>query len=132
MKKYVLDAHAVMAYLEGEEIGSAVIPILENATEGNAEIFMSVINWGEVYYIALREGGEDRAKLYMETLGNYPIHIVTVDKEAALSAAKYKAHYKMSYADAFAAGLAEHKNATLITGDKEFRQIEKKIKINFL
>ncbi len=38
----------------------------------------------------------------------------------------------MSYADAFAAGLAEMKKALLVTGDKEFKQIEEKIKIVWL
>lgn len=129
MKKFVLDSYALIAYLEGEECGKSVIPILEEALEGKAEIFLSVINWGEIYYIALREGGEERAELYRSTISKYPITIVEANKELTLAAAKFKAHHKMSYADAFAAGLAELKRATLITGDKEFKPLEKEIKI---
>jgi predicted nucleic acid-binding protein len=132
MKKYVLDTHSVIAYLEGEESGKGVISILENALEDKAEIFFCVVNWGEVYYIALREGGKERAELYLDTISKYPLTIVDADKELTLIAAKYKAHYKMSYADAFAAGLAEMKRATLVTGDKEFKQIENILKILFL
>ena len=129
MKKFVLDSFALIAYLEGEESGKSVIPILEDALEGKADIYLSIINWGEIYYIALREGGEERAELYRTTISKYPITIVEANKELTLAAAKFKAHHKMSYADAFAAGLAELKKATLITGDKEFKPLEKEIKI---
>jgi uncharacterized protein len=129
MKKYVMDSYALIAYLEGEESGKSVIPILEDALEGKADIYLSIINWGEIYYIALREGGEERAELYRSTISKYPITIVEANKELTLTAAKYKAYYKISYADAFAAGLAELKKATLITGDKEFKSLEKEIKI---
>lgn len=129
MKKYVMDSYALIAYLEGEESGKSVITILEDALEGKAEIFLSIINWGEIYYIALREGGEERAELYRTTISKYPITIVEANKELTLLAAKYKAHYKISFADAFASGLAELKKAVLITGDKEFKDLENKIKI---
>jgi predicted nucleic acid-binding protein len=35
----------------------------------------------------------------------------------------------MSYGDCFAAALAKLRKAELVTGDEEFRQIEKEIKI---
>jgi predicted nucleic acid-binding protein len=132
MKRYVLDTLSVIAYLEGEETGKGVIPILESALENKAEIYMCVVNWGEVYYIALREGGKERAEIYRELIAKYPVKIIDADIELTLMAAKYKAHYKMSYADAFAAALAQEKNAFLVTGDKEFKHIEGKIKLLFL
>jgi predicted nucleic acid-binding protein len=44
-------------------------------------------------------------------------------------AAILKAHKKMSYADCFAAALAKLKKAELVTGDKEFKEVEKEVKI---
>ncbi len=132
MKRYVLDTHSIIAYLEGEEPGKGLIPILESSVEDKAELYLSVVNWGEVYYIALREGGKERAELYRSIIGKYPIMVIDADKDLTLIAAKYKAHFKMSYADAFAAGLAEMKKAALVTGDKEFKQVEDKIKIEWL
>jgi predicted nucleic acid-binding protein len=38
----------------------------------------------------------------------------------------------MSYADCFAAALAKLKKAELVTGDKEFRQVEGELKILWL
>ena len=57
MKKYVFDSFAMFAYFEKENNFDVVSDILKRAIDNEAEIFMSVVNWGEVYYIALREGG---------------------------------------------------------------------------
>ena len=132
MKKYVFDSFALIAYLEGEESGKAVISILEDALDGKADLYLSIINWGEIYYISLREGGKERAELYRTTISKYPITLIDADKEITLLAANLKANYKISYADAFAAGLAEMKKAILITGDKEFKQLESRTKIMWI
>jgi len=132
MKKYVLDSFALLAYCEGEDYGIWVKDILKQAIQNEAEIYISVINWGEMYYIALREGGDKRADIYKSVISQFPVEIIDADMEHTITAAKYKAHYKMSYADAFAAGLAEIRNAVLVTGDKEFKQIEDKIDVYWL
>lgn len=62
MKKYVLDSYALIAYFNGELGAEKVSEIFEMALDGQATIWLSVINWGEVYYIILREGGDDRAE----------------------------------------------------------------------
>lgn len=129
MKKYVLDTHALIAYAEGETGAKHVADIFKKSLDGNAEIFLCVINWGEMYYIALREGGIERAELYRDTISKYPIDIVEANKELTLLAAKFKAFHKMSYADAFSAGLAKFKKAELVTGDKDFKSIEHEVKI---
>ena len=42
-------------------------------------------------------------------------------------------HYKPDeLADAFAAALAKQKNTEFVTGDPEFKSVEKEIKINWL
>ena len=132
MKRYVLDSYSLLAYAEDEKGADAVEDILTKALDNQAEIFLSVINWGEMYYIALREGGKERAELYRETFARYLIAIVEANKELTLQAAHFKANYKISYADAFAAALAKNRKAVLVTGDKEFKSLENEIKINWL
>jgi uncharacterized protein len=132
MKKFVLDSYSLIAYAEGEKGAKDVAEIFKSALDDKAELFLSVINWGEMYYIAMREGGKDRAELYKNSFARYPIAIVDADKELTLQAAEFKALNKMSYADAFAAALAKTKKAVLITGDKEFKSVEKEIKINWI
>lgn len=132
MKKYVLDSYAIFVYLEGEKGADKVASILSSSLNGKTEVFMSVVNWGEVYYIVLREQGKQAAELYLKTIDRYPIEIIDADKEITLEAAKIKSSNKLSFADAFAAGLAKLKKATLVTGDKEFKSLEKNIKIEWL
>ena len=132
MKRYVLDSYSLLAYAEDEKGADAVEDILTKALDNQAEIFLSVINWGEMYYIALREGGKERAELYRETFARYPITIVEANKELTLQAAYFKANYKISYADAFAAALAKNRKANLVTGDKEFKTLDGEIKISWL
>lgn len=129
MKRYVLDSYALLAYCEGEESGKPVIDILKRASFYEAEVFVCVVNWGEMFYISLREGGERQAESYRSTLARYPITIVEANKELTLQAARYKAFHKMSFADAYAAALAKQKKAELVTGDKEFKPFGKEIKI---
>ncbi len=132
MKRYVLDSYSLIAYAEGEKGAKETAEILKEALAGKAELFLCIINWGEMYYIAMREGGKERAELYVNTFARYPIVIVEANKELTLHAAEYKALNKISYADAFAAALAKIKKAVLVTGDKEFKVLEKEIKINWI
>lgn len=129
IKRYVLDSYAVLAYLEGEQGGEKVASILKDALSGKVEVYMSVINWGEVYYIVLREQGPAIANLYLQTMEKYPIEIIGAEKELTLGAARIKAFNKMSYADAFAAALAQIKKAYLVTGDKEFDVLKRTVNI---
>ena len=131
-KKYVLDSFALFSYLEGEEGAEIVANILKEGINDKAEIFMSVINWGEVYYIVLREQGNNVADLFLKTIERYPIKIIDIDKTITLEASKLKAFNKMSYADAFAAALTKDKKAILVTGDKEFQTVKDKIKIKWI
>jgi len=132
MKRYVLDSYSLLAYAENEKGSDEVENILVKALNDEVELFLSVINWGEMYYIALREGGNQRAELYKNIFARYPINIVEANKELTLFAAKFKAFNKISYADAFAAGLTKMKKAILVTGDKEFKSLQKEIDILWL
>jgi predicted nucleic acid-binding protein len=80
----------------------------------------------------LREAGRQRADQVAHLISTLPIEIVPADLELTQQAAEFKAARKMSYADCFAASLAKLRNAELVTGDREFRQVEKEVKIHWL
>ena len=132
MKSYVLDSFAIISYARGENGAMKVFELLNKALLGEIELFLCVINWGEIYYITLRMQGKENAELLRATIARYPITIIEANKELTLKAANYKAFHKISYADAFAAALAKDKKAVLVTGDKEFKSLEKEIKINWI
>ena len=65
-------------------------------------------------------------------LQGLPIDFHSTSRVLADTAADFKARFKLSLADAFAAALAKEKKTELVTGDPEFRALEKEIKIHWL
>jgi predicted nucleic acid-binding protein len=128
----VLDSYSLIAYVEGESGKETMIDIFRSARDSGKTCLLSVVNWGEVYYITLREAGQPRADEVAHVISTLPINIVQADLELAKQAAIFKASKKMSYADCFAAALAKHRKVELVTGDKEFKQVESEVKILWL
>ncbi|MGH8021837.1 MAG: PIN domain-containing protein [Opitutaceae bacterium] len=67
-----------------------------------------------------------------EALDGLPVLFVPAERGLADLAADFKARFKLSLADAFAAALAKEKKAELVTGDPEFKALEREIKITWL
>ncbi len=125
----VLDSFSLIAYLEGEEGSEKMVEVFRAARDSGRDLLLSVINWGEVYSITLREAGRERAEQAAHIISTLPIQIIPVDLELAKVAAEFKATRKMSYADCFAAALAKMHRAELVTGDGDFKMIEGEVKI---
>ena len=128
----VLDAYSLMAYFEGEAGKDQMIEIFRSARDSGRPLFLSVVNWGEVFYITLREAGRERADHVAHLISTLPIQLIAADLDLAKQAAEFKATRKMSYADCFAAALAKLRKAELVTGDKEFKRAEGEVKIYWL
>jgi predicted nucleic acid-binding protein len=132
MATKVLDSWALLAYFKDEPAAPAVEELMHKANAEKIRLLLSVVNWGEVYYGMWRAGGKTAADEVAVDMSQMPIELVDVDLHTAKQAAIYKATNKMSYADGFAAALAKSKNAELVTGDAEFKPLEKEIKIHWL
>jgi len=135
MATMVLDAHALMVLFNDEPGAEEVEKILLKAESGNPTLLMSVVNWGEIYYSILRGASQEMAEAKAHEIAGMQIELVPVDAddlELVRQAAAFKATRKMSYADCFAAALAKIKNAELITGDREFKQLARDVKIHWL
>jgi predicted nucleic acid-binding protein len=128
----VLDSWAVMAYLEDEATAEKVAEIIADAHEEKIPLLMSVVNAGEVWYILAREVSVAEADASVRQLRQLGIEFVNADWDLAREAGGFKAKHKMSFADCFAAALAKHRKAHLVTGDQEFKQVEQEITIEFL
>jgi len=132
-KEYVLDSFAFLAHLENEGRGAKVTNILKEARKSQDIIlYASVINLGEVYYITMRERGEEKAEEVFSLIKLLPIQIIEADTELTLKASRLKAKYPVAYADCFAASLAIEKDASVITGDPEFKKMEKEVRIEWI
>ena len=128
----VLDSYSLLAYFEGEAGKEKMIEVLRTARDSGRPLLLSVINWGEVFYITLREAGRERAGQLAHLISTLPVEVIPADLELTRLAAEFKANNKMSYADSFAAALAKLRKAELVTGDKEFKQVEGQVKIMWI
>lgn len=129
---YVLDSFAVLAYLDSEVGAERVQMILEEASQGHAQVILSIINFGEVLYITEREVGLVQAQAALAAIEQLPIEILPATKEAVLAAAHIKANYPVAYADAFAVVAARESSGTIITGDPEFQAIQELVAVEWL
>ena len=128
----VLDSHALLALLRDEPGGESVSRILERAGQRDQPVHMTEVNYAEVQYIIRRKDGDAAWAVIANELRTAPIEFHPATRRLADLAAELKARYKISLADAFAAALAKEKKVELVTGDPEFKQLEKEIKINWL
>ena len=127
----VLDSFALIGYLENEGFSARIEKFLNQARQGKIQIFLHAIHLGEVYYLTLREQGQDLADLAYVRIKAFPLqYINTIDEKLLRTAARLKAFYPISYADSFAASLAVIHHAALLTGDPEFKKLERKEKIS--
>ena len=93
---------------------------------------LSRINWGEFYYILQRRVGREKTLEALALLDQLPVNILPVDDLLVREAAEIKAGYPIDYADAFCAALAQRHQGEVLTGDPEFKAIEKLIAVQWL
>ena len=125
----VIDASAMLAIFMGQNSARNILTIFEEALENNDNVFLSVIHWGEILYVVERKLGILGRNEAEQTMSKMHLTIVDADQTLTREAARIKVAKKLPYADCFAAALCLLKNATLITGDNDFRKIQDKIKI---
>ena len=131
MKTLVLDSHPLIKYFEQEEGWQEIAELLQQASEEKCRLLLSVVNWGEMFYVTHREYGAEYAQKIVHALRHMPVSIQDANQEITLQAATLKAKGGLSYADCFAAALAMKENCELVTGDKEFKSVEKEVKIRW-
>ncbi len=94
---------------------------------------MNDINIGETFYILARERGLDKAEYFINAiLPNLPIIKIGNAFSEVMEAAKIRAQYPISYADCFAVATAIREKAVIITGDPDFKHVEKIVEIDWL
>jgi predicted nucleic acid-binding protein len=118
-----------MSFLENRPGAAKVQELLESAMDGNRQILMSVVNWGEVYYSVWRAKGPGVAQKVLADISQLPVQVVDADHLLTQSAAELRAQHKLPYVDCFAAALAIHLKADLATSDQDFVHVKKKVKI---
>lgn len=122
-ESYVLDANALIDFVESGPGMRKVDQLLHAAAREQADIFVSVMNLGEVFYWLWTKRSAERARQTLDGFSRLPIQIVPVDLQQALRAGEIKALHKIPYVDCIAAALALQHQATLVTSDRDFEKL---------
>ncbi len=132
-RRYVLDAYALLAFFLDEPAASRVSELLSDGAAGGAELHLCAINLAEVLYRLERLHGEAAVDMARAMLAQeLPVQLVDADRDLSVDAARLKAHHPISIADAYAAALAMRLDATLVTGDPDFRLLEDRVAVEWL
>lgn len=130
MRRYVLDANALIGFFEGRETAAGKVRrLMSEAIRLELPLLMSAVNWGEVFYMEWRHHGEVKAREVESYLHRLPIAVVAADLERATRSAALKQKHNLGYADAFAAELAIERGAWLVTADPEFSRLGKVLSV---
>ena len=92
--KRILDAHALLVFLEKETGYKKVESLFVSAVEKDNYLLMTSVNFGEVYYVVLRECGQKKVKEIEKIIRALPIEIIDVDTQLVKEAAYFKATKK--------------------------------------
>ena len=125
MKTTVLDASALLALLFDEPGAERIETLFNQAAEADKPMLIAAVNWAEVLYKMQRKHGAKGFEGAQQFERTMPLEVAPLDRELAESAAQLKNEHDLGLADAFAAALAKSKNAELLTGDPEFKELEK-------
>lgn len=115
----VLDSSALLAFLYGEAGRGKVEQLLMQAADERVDVRLHRLHLGEVYYTFHRKAGESSAEAMVEDVQHLPIRLEDrISPVLMREAARLKTSYRISYADAYAVGLARVRRATLVSCDR--------------
>jgi len=131
---FVLDACALIAFLNDEDGADKVEDTLLKALKEDCIVYINKINILEVYYGVFREEGKDKAEEILVKILALPLKIIDKLEDAVFKeAGRLKAIYKISLADSLALAEAKTRGSRIVTADHhEFDTLDKKGEVVFL
>lgn len=133
MTTYVMDASALIRFIDDEPGADRVDAILEECGRGQAGMCLSAVQWGEVVANTRKRFSLEEQFKILSNLLPETARVFAADQKCAESAARFKVDYGVGYADAFALDLAmQSADSVLITADYGFKAVESLARIEFL
>jgi predicted nucleic acid-binding protein len=119
---YIVDSWPSVEIPKGKAISRMSI-LLDAAARGETSLLLSEMNLGEIFYLIAKDHSPVHAEKVLRYVQRSPCKIVSLAPGDAMNAARLKAVYKISYADAFVAALAIEHRAPIVTGDPDFLKL---------
>jgi predicted nucleic acid-binding protein len=129
VKRFVLDASALIVFFEDLPGAEKVEEIIKRALDGKVQLSMCVLNWGEACYSMSRAKGSAAARKTLAGVAQLPIALFEANSELTSLAVGIRIEYALPYASCFAAALARQRRASLMTADRLFSPMEKQMSI---
>ncbi|MEK6692850.1 MAG: type II toxin-antitoxin system VapC family toxin [Nitrospirota bacterium] len=131
-ESYIFDSHALLKLFQKEKGANEVAALLERIRRAGREKYINAINLGEIIYIIKREFGELKKIETLAHIERLGFKVLPVPNNLIFRAAELKAEFNISYADCFLLASALEHRATIVTGDREFKQVEQLVKIKWI
>ena len=132
IRTYVFDANALLDLVDGGPGAHRVRDLLREALHQRSVIMISVLNWGEIFYHLWQKLGGQQANQILATLSRLPLQLMPVDLSQSLKAGEIKALHKIPYVDCIAAAVAELHGAILVTSDRDFEKLGRRVQVLWL
>jgi predicted nucleic acid-binding protein len=132
MPAYLFDSHALLAFFQGEPGADSVGEILQDSRQRPFDIFICMMNLGEIVYLTKRRFGDEKKIEVISRIYQLGLTVLSVTDSLVFQAAELKSQYALSYADCFALACAVNHSATLVTGDPEFKIVSHLIEIAWI
>lgn len=129
---YLFDSHALLAFFQNETGANIVYEILRKSRKEHIDRLVCVINLGEIIYITKRMFGDQKKIEILGRIHQLGFKMLPVPDTLVYQAAEIKAEYPISYADCFVIACAQEHNATIVTGDPEFKNVDHLVKIEWI
>ena len=127
-KRFLLDTSALLTFIEEEDGADRVESILH--TERALLPCLALL---EVHYITRRERGQGEADRRYALLKELPCEILWhLDEPVLLTASRFKAGHRLSFADAMIAAFAQRQDAVLVHKDPEYEALAEEVELEAL
>ncbi len=133
MVTYVLDASAILRYLDNETGADRVAAIIKGHIAGEARAIVSDLHWGEIAGVVYKRHGADVMEKVMSRLDAFGFESAPVTRERAVEAAIIKVQTGVPYADALGIELASDSDVHIfVTADFDTKTASDRVQIEFL
>ena len=126
---HLLDTSAILTFTDNEEGAEAVEELLERAKKGETLVHISAMTAMELYYVSWGERGEEEADRLLLFVRALPVTELSLESALVVPAARFKARYKISVADAWIAATAAIHDLILVHKDPEFERISEEVSL---
>jgi len=115
----LIDSWVWIEYWKGGRLAKKAAEYID----GDEESIVSVINVAEIFFWVSKYYDEETAKAKLKTIEKRS-HILAVQKETAVAAAKIRRAEKLAFADSLIVATARREGVTIVTGDSDMKSLE--------